>query len=249
MFRKLFLVCLAAATASGLFADELSRTMLIDNFSDGDDDGWTYDDFTAGTPWGPAVYDASSGEYLIEAADLVPADDPFVGTIVATWADSRGEPLFANGVGRVKVRANAYGTTAGILLRANDQDHTDYGFFGSTTFGTFYIERFDLVSDPDAPQTIIAMADPDLAPFAAGEDWYIEGKAVGDRIELKAWRVGDPEPEEPLLSVRDDAIGPETGSLLCLIVFFDPVAVEDDFVEVSASFDDVTFKPKHLPKK
>ncbi len=244
MFRKVFLFGLPVVMACALLADERSRRILIDNFSDGNDDGWTYDDFTAGTPWGPAVYDATSGEYLIEAADLVPADDPFVGTIVATWADSRGEPLYSNGVGRIKVRANAYGTTAGLLLRANDQNHTDYGFFGSTTFGTFYIERFDLVSDPNAPQTIIAMADPAEAPFAAGEDWYIEGRVVDDRIALKAWRVGDPEPEEPLLSVHDDAIGPETGSLVCLIVFFDPAAVETELVEVSASFDDVTFKPK-----
>ncbi len=127
-------------------------------------------------------------------------------------------------------------------MARNDVTHTDYGFYGSTTFGTFYIERFD--GSQPSPQTIIAMADPDEDPFEAGKDYYIEAKLVGDRMSLTAWRVGKKKPNRPTLSVRDDTFGPDSGTLICVITFFDPAAVEDDFVDVSASFDNVTFKPK-----
>ncbi len=215
--------------------------IVIDNFSDGNDDSWSHMDYTEGMPWGPAIYDASSGAYLLQSADLVPADDPNVGSIIATWEPSRNKSKFSNGSVRLRVRANGDGTTAGVILRANDQTHTNYGFYGSTSFGTFYIERYDL-SQPN-PQTIIAMADPSQAPFAAGEDWYIEGGVVGNRLWLKAWKVGDPEPDKPLLTVKDKELGPNSGSLVCVIAFFDPVAVQDPFVDVSATFDDVVFTP------
>src|SRR5262245_26261212 len=132
---------------------------LVDDFNAGNDDGWTRVDFTAGVPGGPGSFDASTGAYRLSTAGAVPADDPSVGTVLSTWEGTRGNAAFGNGIVRGKVRANTQGTTAGFLLRASDSpgvEH-DYGFFGSSSFGTFYIERFDHVNG----QTIIAMADPD----------------------------------------------------------------------------------------
>ena len=140
------------------------------------------------------------------------------------------------------MRANTPGSTVGLLLRANDSpgsDH-DYGFYASSSFGTFYIERFDITQP--VPQTILAMADPAEAPFAAGEDWYLEGSVVGGQITLKAWKVGTTEPERPLLSVRDRTFGPEDGTLLCVIAMIDRAAVTGP-VRVSATFDDISFTP------
>jgi hypothetical protein len=240
MFGKLCTLGLALATVTVATAAALN-SVLIDDFNDGNDDGWSHMDYTEGMPWGPAIYDASTGSYTIESAGPVPADDPNVGTIIATWEGSRNRPGFANGVIRGTVRANTPGTTAGLVLRANDEAHTNYGFYGSTSFGTFYIERFD-GSQPN-PQTIIAMADPNKAPFAAGEEWNFEAGAVGKHVWLKVWKVGDPEPNEPLLSLKDRVLPPASGSLVCVIVFFDPAAVGDDPVELSATFDDITFTP------
>jgi hypothetical protein len=240
MVRKLCAIGLALVVGTLVFGQG-GRIIPIDNFNDGDDDGWSYFDSTAGTPWGPATYDPTSGSYLLEAAGPVPAFDPNVGTIVATWEGSRDRRRFSNGSVRAKFRANAYGTTAGLVLRANDEDHTNYGFYGSTTFGTFYIERFD--GSQASPQTIIAMADPEDAPFAAGEDWYMEAGVVGNNLWMKVWKVGDPEPARPLLRIRDRELGPGSGSLICVIAFFDPAAIEDPLVNISATFDDVTFSP------
>ena len=39
--------------------------------------------------------------------------------------------------------------------------------------------------------------------FDPGEDWWMEGGAIGDQITMKVWKDGDPEPEEPQLSLRD----------------------------------------------
>lgn len=235
-----YAVRISARVAAGLLLPiaALAGTLLIDDFNDGNDSGWSHFDTTAGTAWGPATYDASSGAYLLEAAAPVPADDPNAGTIVATWEGARGKPQFADGAVRGTVRANTSGTTAGFILRANDETHTDYGFFGSSSLGTFYIERFD--GSLPAPQTIIAMADPEEHPFAAGEDWNLEGGTVGNHVWLKAWKVGDPEPVAPLLSLQDKVLGPHTGSLICAIVFFDPGAVTAP-VQVSGTFDNITY--------
>jgi hypothetical protein len=213
---------------------------LIDDFADGDDAGWTRIDFTGG-----ASFDASSGAYRLRTASSVPPDDPSVGTMAATWDASASDPAFGNGVVRGKVRANTHGTTAGFYLRGNTDpgsDH-DYGFYGSSSFGTFYIERFDINA---GGQTILAMADPTKHPFVAGKDYHIEGGVRGDRIWMRAWEVGMPRPERPLLVVHDATFGPEDGLLLGAIAFFDPAAVTGS-VQVDATFDDITFRPLRGP--
>jgi hypothetical protein len=210
------------------------RGIFVDDFADGNNDGWTHIDFT-----GIATFDASSAAYRLRTADALPPDDASFGTMAATWEGSRDNPAFGHGIVRGSLRANTEGTTAGYLLRANtnpNEDH-DYGFFGSTSFGTFYIERFDIQA---GGQTIIAMADPAEHPFEVGEDYRIEAGVWGDRIWMRAWKVGEPRPVLPLLTVRDDTFGPEDGTLLNVIAFFDPAAVTGA-VQVDATFDDITF--------
>jgi hypothetical protein len=226
----------------GTILDDDFADNRIDDFNDGDDAGWSHLDFTAGQPWGPATYDARSGAYTLQSAGAVPMDDPLAGTMVATWEGSRGNAAFGHGIVRGIVRANTPGSTVGFLLRANDTPGTDhdYGFYASSSFGTFYIERFDITQDP--PQTILAMADPAEVPFAAGEDWYLEGRVVGGRISLKAWKVGSPEPASPLLSVRDRTFGPEDGTLLCVIAMIDRAAVTGP-VQISVTVDNISFTP------
>src|SRR5262249_47022707 len=139
-----------------------NSTILVDNFNDGNDDGWIHEDLT---PAQMATYDASSGSYTLDSAVPVLVGDPSVGTVDAHWGPSINNPRFSNGTLRGTFGANPPGSTVGFLLRANEEAFTDCGFYGSTGFGTFYIERFD-PSNPPNPgqqfpgQTIIAMADP-----------------------------------------------------------------------------------------
>jgi hypothetical protein len=229
----------------GTITDDDFADNRIDDFSDGDDAGWTRFDSTAGQPFGPATFDASSGAYTLSTAGAVPADDPMAGTLISTWEGSRNNAAFNHGTVRGIVRANTAGTTVGFLLRASDtpgMEH-DYGFYASSSFGTFYIERFD-VTQPH-PQSIIAMGNPSSLPFAAGEDWYLEGRVVGGQLSLKAWKVGTPEPASPQLGVQDDTFRPQDGTLLCVIVMIDPAAVTEP-VHLSGTFDTISFTPERL---
>jgi hypothetical protein len=225
----------ADGRAAGTILDD-DPHYLVDDFTDGDDAGWTRIDFTGG-----ATFDASSGAYQLRTAGPLPPDDPTVGTMAATWDGSADDEVFGNGVVAGTVRANTAGTTAGFYLRGNttpDEDH-DYGFYGSSSLGTFYIERFDITT---GGQTILAMADPSQHPFVAGVDYRIEGGVWGDWIWLRAWEVGEPRPALPQLVVRDTTFGPEDGLLLGAIAFFDPAAVSAP-IQVDATFDDITFRP------
>lgn len=214
-------------------------TLTIDNFNDGESSGWLENDFTGGF----GRFDASSGSYNLYTTKAIPLDDPSVGTLDADWEASEEEPMFANGTMQGTIRANTYGTTIGFLFRESHETETDYGFYGSTSFGTFYIERFDLF-DPDGPQTIIAMADPEEHPFEVGVTYVLKATVVGHNLELKAWPLGDDEPAEPILTVQDNTLnGPENTGLGC-IAFFDPLPLSLEGVKkvrVDATVDDLTF--------
>jgi hypothetical protein len=234
-------MALAFTAVAMLSAGDFGPTILIDDFNDGNADGWEELDFT-----GIGIFHVVRGQYVLETTEPIAIDDPSVGTLDADWVPSEDEPLFANGTIRGTIRANTHGTTVGFLMRDSHATESDYGFFGSTGFGTFYIERFEFGAHPENPQTILAMADPDLFPFQAGEDWNIEGSVVGHKLEMRAWRVGDPRPAAPMLTVEDKVLGPESGTTLAAIAFFDPVPLMLNGVEevrVSATVDNITFIP------
>ena len=134
MRRRLTAIGLTLAAVIVLAAGGPRSTILIDDFSDGDAVGWDQNDST-----GVGFVDASSGAYLIQSAVPIPVDDPSVGTIESHYERSLAVPRFTNGTIRGTVRANTDGTTIGFLLRDNEGTESDYGFYGSTSFGTFYI--------------------------------------------------------------------------------------------------------------
>src|ERR1700704_6295465 len=114
----LTLVAASALAGAGNF--------LLDDFNDGDAVGWGENDFT-----GVGIYDASSGEYSFRTASPIAVDDPSLGTVESHWERSQGAPQFANGKMRGTIRADNYGTTAGFVMRDNDETASDYGFYGS----------------------------------------------------------------------------------------------------------------------
>jgi hypothetical protein len=234
---SLTLLAMAALGAGGGL-----RTILVDDFDDGVSDGWEETDFTSGR----GSFDASSGSYVLSTTEAIPVDDPSVGALDADWEASEDDPGFANGTVRGTIRADTHGTTVGFLLRDSHETESDYGFYGSASFGTFYIEHFNLTANPAAPQTILAMADPEDFPFEVGETYHLEASAVGHRLTLRAWKVGDPRPARPILSVTDRRLPPGAGSGIASIVFFDPVPLMEagvTEVEVSGTVDDITFTP------
>jgi hypothetical protein len=249
MRRKLATIALTLLGVVVLSAGGRDHTILVDNFNDRDDVGWGHEDFTPVPDGGPSIFDASHGAYRLETTGFVPVNtttDPLVGTLDAHWLRSEGRPRFANGTLRGTFRANTQGSTVGFLLRANDGNGTDYGFYGSTSFGTFYIERYDAVANPTAPQTIIAMSDPRESPFIAGRTYHVEASVVGHSLRMKAWKVGDREPRRPTLSLTDRGLDARSGSTICVIAMLDRaplIAAHVAEVKVSGTFDNITFTP------
>jgi hypothetical protein len=252
MKRMLIAFGLVLVGVTVLASGNGKRTILIDNFNDGDSEGWTERDFTAFTGEPRGSFDASSGKYVLETIEPIPIDDASVGTIDADWEASEENALFGNGTMRGTIRANTDGTTIGFGMRENHEVETAYGFYGSTSFGTFYIERFSLF-DPEAPgQTIIAMADPEEHPFEVGKTYILEASVIGSKLTLKAWEKGDREPRRPILKLRHSEFGPESGTGLAALTFFDPVpllAAGVEEVVVSATVDNLTFTPAKVNRR
>ncbi|MEX2139328.1 MAG: hypothetical protein WD894_08710 [Pirellulales bacterium] len=248
MKRMWTAIALMLLAVTALSAGEGRRTILIDNFNDGDSEGWEEFDITCLTGPCRGSFDAGSGEYVLETTEAIPVNEPTVGKLDADWAPAEDNPVFGHGTMRGTIRANTDGTTVGFALRENHEDRIHYGFFGSTSFGTFYIERFSFF-DPDARgQTILAMADPDDFPFEAGKTYILEASIVGDKLTLKAWEEGARKPRRPILKVHHDEFAPEDGTGLAVVAFFDPEPLTDgednnDLTEVtvSATVDDLTF--------
>jgi len=165
----LALTLVAASALAG------AGTFLLDDFNDGDAVGWSENDFT-----GIGIYDASSGEYSFRTASPIAVDDPSVGTVESHWSARRARPSSRMADWRDRPCQHLRHDGC-LMMRDNDITASDYGFFGSTSFGTFYIERYDFTAHPEAPQTIIAMADPEEFPFIAGVTYRLEGasSAIG----------------------------------------------------------------------
>src|SRR5947209_8162889 len=162
MMRRSSTIGLALLSAFLLTAGGHDRTILHDNFNDGDANGWNQNDFTVGIPGGPGEFNVVNGEYVIESTGPIAVDDPSVGTIESHWAASEDDPRFSNGKMSGTIRANTDGTSVGFTLRDSDETESGYDFCASTSFGTFYIDRF--VGSDSPPQTILAMADPNHHP-------------------------------------------------------------------------------------
>ena len=115
-FRLCFLLVTALATQAP------AQTILIDDFNDGNVDGWTTFDSTVGRRgpfrYGPGIFDASSGAYHLETTGIVPVGAPGNGRLWSTW-DQSSDPTFSNGFVRAKVRVETDETIVSLALRGS----------------------------------------------------------------------------------------------------------------------------------
>src|SRR4029434_1672671 len=113
MGRTLFTLCLTLSVAILLATGARAQVLFSDDFGDGNDDGWARLDSYFGQPWGPGIYDASSGAYHLHSSRPVPVSHPFFGFIESEWEGSENNSDFRNGVMHGTVRADTSGTTCG----------------------------------------------------------------------------------------------------------------------------------------
>ncbi|QDV39191.1 hypothetical protein ElP_71550 (plasmid) [Tautonia plasticadhaerens] len=180
MRSKWTAIGLSLAAVIMLAAGDPNSTIVIDDFDDGDAEGWDLN-----SPTGLGIsYVNEEGEYVIESIEPIPLDHPFAGIIESHWEPAEGQPRFSSGTLRGTIRANTFGTTAGFFVREGDDPIAGSRCCTSTGFGTFYISRVDRRAVP--PITLLAMADPAQLPFFPDEDWDVEAGFVGHRLWMKA---------------------------------------------------------------
>jgi protocatechuate 3,4-dioxygenase beta subunit len=211
-----------------------TQTILIDDFNDGDADGWTTRDRTVGRPWGPGTFDASSGAYHLEMASIAPVT-PGRGYLASYWDQSSDSPMFSDGFLRAKVRVETLGSMGLLLLRISgnlDTGANVYQFGPTTAFNGFVFVK--IVRGVNVQVRRV----PGNFSLRLNEWWNIEAGAVGDQLSMKVWRDGDPEPESPQLMLRDsDVLGPG--------YFGVQANIDNGFQEAtraSATFDDIYFR-------
>jgi len=171
--------------------------ILIDDFNDGNDDGWQRIDTTTGQPWGPGTFDASSGSYHLEGAGDVPTGEQ--GILVSVY-EASADPAFNDGHLRTTLRTDN-DTLLYLVMRADPATFTAYVFGASAETGRFFWNK--LVNNMIVEEGLTIEPNP---PFAVGQDWVLEAGTVGDQLSMKAWKLGDPEPTLPQWTHVDSTI-------------------------------------------
>jgi len=220
-------IVLSLAAMRGAHAIE---PILIDDFDDGDDVGWTHVDLTLGTPWGSGTFDATSESYVLQSAGEVGVGQ--LGILVSTWNTS-DEPLFNDGYLRARVRSDTPGTNVKLMLRADADAPTGY-FFGTTEFDEFSFFR----CDPECTRFTTLPG----VQFQRGRDWQIEAGAVGDQLTMKVWADGEPIPSAPQLTLADSTHSSGQFGVLAYIGGNWQVPAQ-----VNGVFDDIYFTPAFQP--
>lgn len=173
------------------FSTGHAQTFLVDDFSDGDDEGWTH--LVTGED---IVYDASQKHYHLRSTDVV---RPGGGGLISVW-DASADDSYSNGILRATVRAGTLGSGGHLLVRVDARQLNGYGFLASTDNGN---DSFQIRSFLGGSPTVLASLSQDELAFRPGDEWNIEAAATRDQLSLKAWRVGDPVPAEPQLVATD----------------------------------------------
>ena len=170
---------------------------LIDDFLDGDDDGWTHLDYTEGQSDGPATFDASSGAYQIASQGNHARSS--ADALVSLWDESAVDPSFNDGYLQVQLRADNADTVLGIAMRASaDEEGRPQGYFftASANYGVLVIARYN-------GSTMDFISSMPSVGFGPSRDWFFQAGAFDNRLEFKAWRADLPEPKSPQITMYD----------------------------------------------
>ena len=233
-----WIVRLAVGLAVVLGGASLSSgQILIDDFNDGNNEGWSVID-SLSEGGGPGIFDASSGAYNIRSTGDVP---PVKGSsyLISPWEPSSSNAIYSNGLVRAKVRNNVDRTDAVLAMRVNSEDISGFGPTG------YYFIASSFFSPPRAYMAKISDGEfsglgvDENFPFDDFGDWNIEAGVVGNQLSMKVWRDGDPEPTTPQLMATDPTPLP-IGQIG--LATWNGTANSSSF-PIDATFDDIYFTP------
>jgi hypothetical protein len=166
----------------------------IDNFDDGDDEGWIHcGEWSEGQE---PVWRAGSGQYCLGLRDPVRAPPPPL-SIAAEWKPAGRDERYANGCLRVGFRtgtvaAGTWSTHFVVSLRADCRAGGYKAMLGPSLGRISIYRRLGLLAD-----------DVDHR-FEEGRGYRVEFCAAGADLSLKYWALGDAEPPSPQLRATDE---------------------------------------------
>ncbi|MCA9263882.1 MAG: hypothetical protein KDA60_08520, partial [Planctomycetales bacterium] len=189
-------VCTWLIVASSVWSVE--RTFLVDDFNDGDDEGWAVLDATNGEPsyFGLGTVDPSGSSYVFTGERVTPTGTNDV--LASQWIPS-SDGFFSNGYVRATIRSENLDTHPVVFLRSSPTLETGYAFIGDPDTGEFYVYR----SDDYSEGPFIGFNIYGDSPYTVGIDWMLEAGAVGDVLSLKVWAANEVEPATPTWALRD----------------------------------------------
>ncbi len=211
---------LAAALALPAYA---GTGTLIDDFDDGDLEGWIFQDRTTGQNGA-----ASAVNGVVQMTTSAPVD----GALFLAYEDSFLTPTYADGTMMCTLWCDAIGTTAGFFLRSDGVNSSYLAFLATDEEGDgrLIYNRFE-----DGVLTAVEVM-PNA--FAVGQAWRLSAAAVGATIELKAWPDGESEPPDPQLVITDTTFSTGGFGLFTSRL----VNPDNPLQQLDASFDNVFFR-------
>jgi hypothetical protein len=188
-WTKFLAGAIAAIVAAFGFVNDV-QAVLIDDFNDGDDVGWTHRDQLPPI-FGPGIYECGTGRYCLQSTSIIPAQ--MNARLGSAWDKSK-YPQFSEGFLRVLVRANAANTKVYLFMRSANRPADCYVYAADTSDG-----RFSMACGHDYSSVFYL----DDVKFNLYEDWWIQAGAVGQQISIKVWKFGTIEPTVPQLTITD----------------------------------------------
>lgn len=200
-----------------LMADSFDGTQLhpawvpVDNNFQLGEDG--QQDFTKPQPWGPAIFE-TGGQLTMRSTGSVPPIDPPIEDIDPLyfdwqnpvgqgliWAPSTVDPAFSNGIFRTKVNVDGE-SAVGMFFRSGGPQG-NYVFQASGARRAFEVSANETGQPgPGDDRTVLLNKIPDV-PLVPGKDYWMQSHIQGDKLSLKVWEDGSPEPATPQLTFTD----------------------------------------------
>ncbi len=190
---------------------------LLDDFSDGDEIGWTRFTFPPNLPG--ASWDASTGIYLLWVEDWAPA-----GGSVCSFLDITNDPEFWHGYWSATVVRKTENSTTHLFMRGEFATMNAYGFGWAPGLG--------LVIQLVEGGVGTLLANDETFVQDVGTKYILEAGAFDSRLELRMWPIDEARPELPQLAVTDSAYAYGANGIISQ-------AYSDG--DLAGSFDDVCF--------